>query len=412
MPATYIQSASTGANGVNSQTLAFPSGNTEGNLILVVVGIAQTFGSGTLSLTDSNGNTYELIQSYDSGGELVAQCLCYYAKNIAGGANAVTFSDTGETDLQNITIAIAEYAGLSISAPLVSEVQAPNLGGPGGINSFSLPNSASISWTVQYDAENFISVFGAVFFTDGNGNDALIEYEWNNDFATVHAGYPNTSSPDSLAFTIRENYSGPAPEIQLYDELASASPAVTTLPPIPPPEYIEWDLGDTVGSARSPFSRQRQIHNWNASILRATLTYATMYNSVAISTLLVFLMDTLGIANTFLFGDPQNRAPQNPSAVAGTVTGAGQTGYTLVTSSSGLTPGDWIQVGQRLYRVQTVDGGTLGIWPNLRQSPPDGAPLIILNTQGLFRLAKNQRSYSVKPGQIVSPITIEIEEAF
>ena len=409
MPGTYIQSASGGGTGINSQSVAFPSANTAGNLIIVIVGCVATFGFGTPTLSDSNGNTYELIQSVDTGGEIAAECMAFYAKNCAGGANTVTFSDTGETEVQDITVAIAEYAGLSTSAPLISEVQAAQLST--GNYSFSLLNSSGIPWTIQYEAKGLNSVYGALDFWDGVGADVLIEYEFHNEVGELDPGYPNTSSPSSLAFTLRESYTGSAPELQIYDLLAGTSPAaIAVLPPIPPPEFIEWDLGDTVGSARSPFSKQRQIHNWNASILRATLTYAEMYNSVAMP-LLVWLMDTLGIANTFQFGDPQNPGPQNPAAVAGAVSGGGQTGYTLLTTSSDLTPGDWIQVGLRLYRVQSVDGGTLGIWPNLRQSPPDGTPLIITNTLGLFRLAKNQRGYSVKPGQIVERITIEIEEA-
>jgi hypothetical protein len=67
-----------------------------------------------------------------------------------------------------------------------------------------------------------------------------------------------------------------------------------------------------------------------------------------------------GRKNVFQFGDPLNLGPQNNAATVGTMTGSGQTGYALATSSSGFTAGDWIQVGVRLYHVTSatrVSGG-------------------------------------------------------
>lgn len=186
---------------------------------------------------------------------------------------------------------------------------------------------------------------------------------------------------------------------------------IVTLPAYPPPARIEWRLGDIVAASRSQFSlEQEQPTAFNASRMRASLTYPTMQNSQALQ-FLAFLASLQGKSNIFLWGDPQNIAPQNSGASGGTVSGANQIGYELVTTSSSMTPGDWIQLGMRLYRVQAVAGGTLTIWPNLRESPADGIAVVINNTQGLWRLAANKRKYSVKPGQIVEPITFEIEEA-
>ncbi len=168
-------------------------------------------------------------------------------------------------------------------------------------------------------------------------------------------------------------------------------------------------LGDTVAAARSPFSQQQQLHNWGASILRASLSYPFMTKLYA-RPWVAFLMSLQGISNVFLFGDPLNQGPANGAASGGTVTGGGQTGYILNTSSSGLTAGDWIQLGIRLYMVTSVSGGTLGIWPQIRESPADGTTVIITNTQGLFRLTKNDRKYDVSNQRVYS-ITFEIEEA-
>lgn len=185
---------------------------------------------------------------------------------------------------------------------------------------------------------------------------------------------------------------------------------IVTLPAFPAaPKSIEWSLGDTVAASRSPFSLQQQIYNWGASILRASLSYQPMNNAQARSWV-AFLMSLQGIANIFQFGDPLNTAPQNPGAVAGSVTGSGQTGYVLNTSSSGLTPGDWFQLGLRLHMATSVAGGVLGIWPQIRESPVNGTNLVIQNTKGLFRLTKNERKYSVNDAKVYG-ITFEIEEA-
>ena len=185
---------------------------------------------------------------------------------------------------------------------------------------------------------------------------------------------------------------------------------IIALPAYPPcPKSIEWKLSDVIGAARSPFSLQQQTQDWQQSILRASVSYPPMSIAQAIPWV-VFLMALRGIENVFMIGDPQNLGPQNPAAVPGTVTGSGQTGYSLNTSSANLTPGDWIQIGQRLYRVLSVAGGVLGIWPPIRESPADGTALIINNTQGLFRLTKNDRGYTVNAQHSYS-FTFEIEEA-
>jgi hypothetical protein len=188
--------------------------------------------------------------------------------------------------------------------------------------------------------------------------------------------------------------------------------SVIALPTFPPaPKSIEWELDNVVGSARSPFSLQQQIYQWNTSILRASVSWPFMTNA-NFTAWRAFLASLQGISNVFQLGDPQNQAPQNHIATGGTVTGSGQVGYTLNTSSSNLTPGDWIQIGYRLYLVTSVAGGSLGIWPNIRESPTGGTGIVITNTQGLFRLTKNSVKYmtSVEQGRTFS-LTFEIEEA-
>jgi hypothetical protein len=197
---------------------------------------------------------------------------------------------------------------------------------------------------------------------------------------------------------------------------------IVTLPTFPPaPKTIEWQAQDTVAENTSPFSGQQQIYNWQASWLEASVTYQPMNNAQA-QAWIAFLMALQGTANIFGLGDPLMAAPLGSGAGAPQVLGSSQTGYTLNTkgwtaSAQGvLQPGDWLQLGLRLYRnlsVANADGSgdaTLNIWPQIRESPVDGTNLVLNNTQGLFRLKSNQRKWSVNDAKIYG-ITFEMREA-
>lgn len=129
-----------------------------------------------------------------------------------------------------------------------------------------------------------------------------------------------------------------------------------------------------------------------------------------------FLLETRQ-SNVFLFGDPLASLPLGTGAGTPVVSGANQTGYTLSTSgwsgANALLPGDWLQIGNRLYRnLDTVSTSTatLNIWPQLRESPADGTPIITTNTQGLFRLASNQSKWSQTEMRVYG-LTFLIREA-
>ena len=104
-------------------------------------------------------------------------------------------------------------------------------------------------------------------------------------------------------------------------------------------------------------------------------------------------------------GVPLGAQPLGTGAGAPVVSGAGQTGSVLNTSgwtgANALLPGDYLQIGYRLYNnlgVVNADGSgnaTLSIWPQLRESPADATAIVLNNTQGLFRLKANSRKYSM-----------------
>ncbi|MDQ2950161.1 MAG: hypothetical protein M3Y27_30195 [Acidobacteriota bacterium] len=132
---------------------------------------------------------------------------------------------------------------------------------------------------------------------------------------------------------------------------------------------------------------------------------------------IAWLMGTRGIKGVFSFGDPLAQAPQGTGAGSIAVSGGGQTGYSLlVTGGTGggcLLPGDWMQIGLRLYRNLSVYNGgsqTLSIFPQVRESPLDKTAVAVLNTTGMFRLKANKRSWSVTTARVYG-IQFDIEEA-
>jgi hypothetical protein len=130
-PITLVQAASRDAGVVASTPLAFPSANTAGNFIAVVVraGIANE----TITVQDSAHNMYLKAVQLAAGGSPGGENLSiFYAQNIAGGANTVTVSQTTPGTLR---FAILEYSGVATSNALdqTSSAQgrsaAPNAGG-------------------------------------------------------------------------------------------------------------------------------------------------------------------------------------------------------------------------------------------------------------------------------------------
>ncbi|HEV1996289.1 MAG TPA: IPT/TIG domain-containing protein [Candidatus Acidoferrum sp.] len=106
-----VQHASKDAGTTTSSTLAFPSSNTAGNFIAVVIRAGHS--GQVFTVSDSNKNTYhaavQFNQTLDApNGDTFA---IFYAENIFGGPNTVTVSDTiaGST----LRFAILEYSGVA-----------------------------------------------------------------------------------------------------------------------------------------------------------------------------------------------------------------------------------------------------------------------------------------------------------
>ncbi len=108
-----VQSNAVEGSGVGSLSLAFPSGNSAGNLIVAFVRMSTT--GQTLQVTDSLGNIYTdaVSQAQTTDGH---QIHLFYAKNVSAGANTVAASFSGTNN--HPWMAVFEYRGLSTTAPL------------------------------------------------------------------------------------------------------------------------------------------------------------------------------------------------------------------------------------------------------------------------------------------------------
>lgn len=186
-----------------------------------------------------------------------------------------------------------------------------------------------------------------------------------------------------------------------------AFPTVTGL------SKISLSVQNVTAISTSPISLSQQVMRrsgqaWGASVIIPPMNRAEAEVWVA------FQLRLRGRYGTFLMGDPVGQQSRGiASWWAGTplVKGATQTGETLVidgapaSQTAYLMTGDYIQIGSgvstRLHKVlQDADSDatgtvTLNLWPDISISPADNAPVLVKNTQGIFRLASNTTQWDI-----------------
>jgi hypothetical protein len=118
-----VQHASKDAGVTNSTTLAFPSSNTAGNWIAVVIRAGKS--GQVLNVSDSLLNTYKqaVLLNMTVDAETIA---IYFAENIAGGANTVTVSDNIAAGTMRFSI--MEYSGVALTNSLDNAAAAEGTG--------------------------------------------------------------------------------------------------------------------------------------------------------------------------------------------------------------------------------------------------------------------------------------------
>jgi hypothetical protein len=187
------------------------------------------------------------------------------------------------------------------------------------------------------------------------------------------------------------------------------------------PASMEFTAEDIVAVSVSPFTGQQQVQDWQASFLEASVSMPPLTH-VQAQQWIAFLLSLRGQANVFQLGDPLAVSPQGSGAGAPLVDGAGQTGYTInlrgftPSAANVLLPGDWIQIGYRIYRTLVAVSAdangkvALSIWPQIREPPPDAAVVVLNGTKGLWRLQANARKWSIGAARVYG-IQFEIREA-
>jgi len=176
------------------------------------------------------------------------------------------------------------------------------------------------------------------------------------------------------------------------------------------PKSIQYRGSDAVASVVSPFTGQVQTQQWpGADLWKWTVTMPPMTQADA-DQWISFLLELRGMSNAFQLGDPLKQTPRGtPSGspvvnnsvatnAAGSIT-LGTSGWTPSTNNL-LMIGDLIQVGYRLYKVigspvnsDASGNATINIWPSLREVPTNAEVIVTSQTQGLFRLATNDRDW-------------------
>lgn len=178
------------------------------------------------------------------------------------------------------------------------------------------------------------------------------------------------------------------------------------LPSYPGPRTIQFDFDDPAAALTSGFSNQSQIQRWpGADLLSGTFSLPPL-TQVQADLWTSFLLLLRGQANAFLLRDPLRLTPRGnpqrsqPLTSGNTISGTDQL-TTNGWSGAGrlLEPGDWVQIGYRLYRnllpVLSSDGtATLTLWPSVREPIPGGTAIVLHNAAGLFRLAQSKRTVS------------------
>ena len=178
-----------------------------------------------------------------------------------------------------------------------------------------------------------------------------------------------------------------------------------SLPATPAPDHVVFKAMVQSALHVNQYTLQQTTYEHEGALFMLEVTLPPMERALA-EYWNCFLLSLWGTSGTFLMGDPNGKTPRGSVQGAPTVRGSGQKGKTLNTqgwapSTNGvLLAGDYIQIGSgttaRLYKVLTdvnsnaAGWATLDIFPRLRESPSDAAPLLTQNTVGLFRLSDSE----------------------
>lgn len=206
--------------------------------------------------------------------------------------------------------------------------------------------------------------------------------------------------------------------------ISAGIPTVSITYPVSPPAISglgpqEFTMSEVnvVGESESPFTLGQQIQQWPGQAWQLELNLPPMLLTQA-EQWLAFLGSLLGKYGTFLMGDYLRPTPQGAMSGSPVANGSNSSQLNYI-NLRGCTPsianwavaGDYIQITvgsnpQRLYKVlqnassDSSGDVTLQIFPNIRETIPDGTPIITSNCQGTFRLQDNTLKWKVDRNKV------------
>ena len=177
---------------------------------------------------------------------------------------------------------------------------------------------------------------------------------------------------------------------------------------------VEFNIEDAIALSKSIYTGGTQSFEWpGAEELYGTCELPPMVSANA-DLWRAFLMQCRGMLHPFRLGDPLKQHPTgridgHSSPVCDTAaSSSANLPMSKLLQVRGLKPsvyglmkaGDALEFAYRLHWLlddlsSDPDGrATAEIWPSIREQPADGAPVIVNQPRGLFRLASNKRTWS------------------
>lgn len=197
------------------------------------------------------------------------------------------------------------------------------------------------------------------------------------------------------------------------------------LPAFPDNSAVTVSPLNTVAVLTSPHSLKQQVQRFGGQLWSAEIKLPPMPPAIA-APWMALLLALNGRLGTVLLGNPYAAAPLGAATGTPLVDGASQAGGTLATRgwstsvTSILKAGDYIQLGsgaatrlhQVLEDVNSDAGGlaSLTLWPDLRDSPADGAVIVTQSAKGAFRQTANDSGWSTD-NRGLTEITLSLMEA-
>ncbi|MGH9140100.1 MAG: beta strand repeat-containing protein [Vicinamibacterales bacterium] len=342
-----VQHAGRDAGTTSSSTLAFPSSNTAGNWLAVLIRAGQM--GQTFTVTDTRGNTYRRAQQFTQTGDGVTLGI-FYAENIAGGANTVTVKDTiaGGT----LRLAILEYAGVASTNSLDGTAAAEGTG--------TSVSSGSIGTTTSGDlAIGLASTANGVAVTAGTGFVTEQMVPSSKAKLTVEDQRLATAGP--IAATARlgssDSWGAVVAAFKPQSGSASPSPTETSLVPAIGPvgtavTIAGANFGATKGTSTVTFNGTTATpSSWSASSIVVPVPASATTGSVMVtvggiaSNALTFTVTVTSTAPRLTSLSPTSGPVGTPVTISGTNFGATKGTSTVMFNGVSGTPTTWSASG-------------------------------------------------------------------